>query len=188
MALTHRKMESFYPLMWLWVGLGNPGKKYENTRHNIGAMILHQMAPGSVSFTFDKSFNGEIGKTKTDEDHVFLVPHTFMNLSGDAVLKTMKYYKVKPENMVVLHDELDLVPHDLRYKFGGGHRGHNGLRDIIAKIGSPDFHRIRIGIGRPPNSDYSVSDYVLSKIPKSDIPEQQKIAELLSNNDLPFFD
>ncbi|MES0488884.1 MAG: aminoacyl-tRNA hydrolase [Leptospirales bacterium] len=171
--------------MWLWVGLGNPGKKYENTRHNIGAIMLRHVAPEYISYSIDKSMNGELAKMKTDEDHLLLIPLTFMNLSGDAVVKTMKYHKIKPDKMVVFHDELELEPLDVRYKFGGGHKGHNGLRDIIQKIGSPDFHRLRIGIGRPPNRDYSVADYVLSRMPKDDIPDRQSVMDILLDNKLP---
>ena len=107
-----------------------------------------------------------------------------MNLSGDAVSKTMKFYKVQPENMVVLHDEIELSPGQIQYKFGGGHRGHNGLRDIIQKISSADFHRIRIGIGRPSDEHMSVADFVLAEIPAADIPDINEIYRMLKEKNL----
>jgi PTH1 family peptidyl-tRNA hydrolase len=166
--------------MYLWVGLGNPGLKYENTRHNIGARILVDLFPG-VSLKPDKSLKSIKGEVIIESiKHVIILPQTFMNLSGDAVSQTLTYYNIKPENMIVLHDEIELSPGLVAYKFGGGHRGHNGLRDIILKICSNDFHRIRIGVGRPLMG--SVADYVLSKIPESETADLKIVQNIIDEN------
>jgi PTH1 family peptidyl-tRNA hydrolase len=170
--------------MQLWVGLGNPGNKYENTRHNVGATILRQLT-AQIDYKFDKSMNAFVGKASSgDKKFVYLIPQTFMNLSGDSVIKALRSFKINPENMVVFHDEIEMMPKKVSYKFGGGHRGHNGLRDIIQKVGVADFHRIRIGVGRPVNENISVADYVLSGIPQSDIPEIDEIERLLLHENL----
>ena len=170
--------------MRLWVGLGNPGDKYSNTRHNVGAIILQQLTRGN-DYKFDKSLNSMIFKNlSNDVKYVYLIPMTFMNLSGDAVNKTLRSLNLKPVDLVVFHDEIELPPEQISYKFGGGHRGHNGLRDIIQKIGTADFHRIRIGVGRPENEHISVADYVLSNIPQKDIPDIEKVEILLRKENL----
>jgi PTH1 family peptidyl-tRNA hydrolase len=165
--------------VYLWVGLGNPGAKYEKTRHNIGASILRALFP-DVPVKMEKSLNAFSGHIHTGtHKYILLFPQTFMNLSGDAVKKALKLFNIKPENMIVLHDEIELLPLKINYKFGGGHRGHNGLRDIIQKISSSEFHRIRIGVGRPVNPVISVADYVLSEIPLEEIPHVKDVQGLL---------
>lgn len=173
--------------MNLWVGLGNPGKQYANTRHNIGEILLRLMFP-DASFTMDRRFNSFLAQMDSGlagDDHqknILLLPQTFMNLSGEAVVKALHFFKIKPARMVVLHDEVELAPGKVAYKFGGGHRGHNGLRSIMEQISSPDFHRIRIGVGRPEDNRMSLADYVLSKIPQGDIPGPQQIWDLINEN------
>ena len=170
--------------MFLWVGLGNPGVKYEKTRHNIGAVVLKQITH-SCEYKFDKILNSFVSKGMVQEEKcVYLIPQTFMNLSGDAVSKALRTYQIIPENIVIFHDEIELPPAKIHYKFGGGHRGHNGLRDIIKKIGTPDFHRICIGVGRPEHENISVADYVLSDLPKSDAPLISEVETLLKEKKL----
>lgn len=163
--------------MQLWAGLGNPGTRYEKTRHNAGVMILEELFP-SISPQNEKKLKGLVAKVGAPA-LVLLFPQTFMNLSGDSVAPAMNFYKITPSDLVVFHDEIELAPGEVAYKFGGGHKGHNGLRDIIAKTGSAEFHRIRIGVGRPPHPDQSVADYVLSKMPSQELAPAEKVRKLL---------
>lgn len=153
----------------LIVGLGNPGKKYQLTRHNAGRIALMRLFQ-QLEFKPDKKLKGLVSKGKWNRtDIVLLMPESFMNLSGDSVQPALNYFKIKLEDVIVLHDEIDLPEMDIKYKFDGGHRGHNGLRDIIEKCGGGGFHRIRIGVGRPLNQAISVADHVLSDF--SPMPE-----------------
>ncbi len=146
----------------LIVGLGNPGAQYEPTRHNAGFWFLDQLArQANTSFRLETKFHGEVAKGNLGGAQVWLLkPTTFMNRSGQAVGALANYYKIDTVSILVAHDELDVPPGQLRLKQGGGHAGHNGLRDIIAHCGK-DFHRLRIGIGRPQQSGRPVADYVL---------------------------
>ena len=148
----------------LIVGLGNPGADYVDTRHNAGFWLVDAIAAErGLSFRFDKRHNADECKFKTDGRDVHLQkPMTFMNRSGQAVAGLMRYYKIKPEQALVLHDELDLPPGTNRIKQGGGHGGHNGLRDIISHLGNNGFFRLRIGIGHPGDAT-QVINYVLHK-------------------------
>lgn len=153
--------------MILFVGLGNPGGKYAANRHNIGFMALDQIASDHGFGPWKAKFQGEItegslGGVKT----LLLKPQTFMNLSGQSVGETMRFYKLTPADVTVFHDELDLAPGKLRCKTGGGHAGHNGLRSIHQHIG-PDYHRVRLGIGHPGHKD-KVAPYVLSDFAKAE--------------------
>ena len=134
----------------LVVGLGNPGRQYENTRHNAGFLFLdHLAAVKGFGWSLNGQFQGEVANLSLSNDKlVLLKPITFMNRSGLSVGGLLRYYKIKPEEMLVVHDELDLPEGVVRMKRDGGHAGHNGLRDIIAHVGSRDFYRLRIGIGR----------------------------------------
>tara|TARA_B110000008_G_scaffold212222_1_gene211193 strand:+ start:945 stop:1622 length:678 start_codon:yes stop_codon:yes gene_type:complete len=153
--------------MKLFVGLGNPGKKYTNNRHNIGFMALDQIANDHSFSPWKNKFQGQITDGKLGAEKVILLkPETFMNLSGQSVSETIKFYKIRIENIIVFHDELDLEPAKLRVKTSGGHAGHNGLRSIHQHIG-PDYHRVRMGIGHPGHKD-RVANYVLSDFAKSD--------------------
>ncbi|MDH3342877.1 MAG: aminoacyl-tRNA hydrolase [Gammaproteobacteria bacterium] len=146
----------------LIVGLGNPGSKYTKTRHNAGFWFVEELAAAhGGSFRLEKKFHGEVAKINLAGRDVWLLkPETFMNRSGDSVQSLMSFYQLQADNILVAHDELDLEPGDIRLKTGGGHGGHNGLRDIIAHSGTKDFHRLRIGIGHPGNKA-QVADYVL---------------------------
>jgi PTH1 family peptidyl-tRNA hydrolase len=153
--------------MKLFVGLGNPGKKYTNNRHNIGFMALNQIANDHSFSQWKNKFKGQITDGKLgDEKVILLKPETFMNLSGQSVSETIKFYKIKIEDIIVFHDELDLAPAKLRVKISGGHAGHNGLRSIHQHIGA-DYHRVRMGIGHPGHKD-RVANYVLSDFAKND--------------------
>jgi peptidyl-tRNA hydrolase, PTH1 family len=148
----------------LIVGLGNPGPRYQGTRHNAGFMVLDRLAE-TIRVSADRTkFASLYGEGSwLGEQLVLLKPQTFMNLSGRAVADAARFYKVPPANIIVVHDELDLPFGQIRLKEGGGHGGHNGLRSIIAELGSADFIRIRIGIGRPDKG--SAEKYVLAPFP-----------------------
>lgn len=149
--------------MHLLVGLGNPGKKYERNRHNIGFLAIDKIADKHGVFEFREKWSALQGKGRLfGDDAVLLKPQTFMNLSGDSVQPAAAFLKVAADHIVVVHDELDLPFGEVRLKFGGGHAGHNGLRSMIARLGTPDFLRVRVGIGRPPATFRGeVADYVL---------------------------
>jgi PTH1 family peptidyl-tRNA hydrolase len=151
----------------LIVGLGNPGREYESTRHNAGAIFVEQLATAyRASWQEEKKFFGATAQITIDNQPLrLLLPLTYMNRSGQSVGAIVNFYKIEPENILVVHDELDLTPGIARLKLGGGHGGHNGLRDIIAALGSQNgFARLRIGIGHPGNAKM-VADYVLKKAP-----------------------
>lgn len=135
----------------LLVGLGNPGGEYARTRHNAGFWLLDQAAADlGASFGLDKNFFGEVASARRGGERIHLLkPMTFMNRSGQAVGTLARFYKLEPEEVLVVHDELDLMPGQIKLKQGGGHAGHNGLKDIQAALGSPAFWRLRIGIGHP---------------------------------------
>ena len=168
------------------VGLGNPGPKYQRTRHNAGADFVRALA-NSVGATLstESKFYGETARISLNgRDIRLLVPITYMNRSGQAVSAITKFYQIEPQNILVAHDELDHSPGTSRLKIGGGHGGHNGLRDIIKNLGNnKDFARLRIGIGHPGHAD-QVADYVLKKPSKGD---QQLIDNSISDalNSLP---
>ncbi|WGE36062.1 aminoacyl-tRNA hydrolase [Actinobacillus genomosp. 1] len=158
----------------LIVGLANPGAKYEDTRHNAGEWLINEIARQfNVSLKEEAKFFGKVAKINAASGEVrLLVPTTFMNLSGKAVGALANFYRIKPEEILVAHDELDLPPGVAKIKQGGGHGGHNGLKDIIASLGnSNNFYRVRIGIGHPGSKEL-VSGYVLGKPSPQD---QEKI-------------
>ncbi len=139
------------PPIRLIIGLGNPGQEYENTRHNAGFWLADQMAEQlKASFTLERSFFAWVAKARVGGEQIIIAkPTTFMNRSGQAAGALMRFYKLTPPEVLVLHDELDLLPGHVKLKQGGGHAGHNGLRDIQSVFGSPDFWRLRLGIGHP---------------------------------------
>ncbi len=149
----------------LIVGLGNVGAEYERTRHNAGFWFVDELAAGTrASFRSERKFFGEVARTSVDGQEVWLLkPATYMNLSGQAVQAVAAFYRIAPAEILVVHDELDLAPGDVRLKKGGGLAGHNGLKDISARIGTPDFWRLRIGIGHPRTQGLAqeVADFVL---------------------------
>jgi peptidyl-tRNA hydrolase, PTH1 family len=145
----------------LFVGLGNPGDKYETTRHNAGFLWVEQIAAQTNSkFALEAKFLGLVSKLNPTSDTWLLKPTTFMNASGKAVAALANYYKISPAEILVIHDELDLPVGSVKLKFGGGHGGHNGLKDITAALGTGDFWRLRLGIGHPGDRN-EVINYVL---------------------------
>lgn len=153
----------------LIVGLGNPGREYETTRHNVGFVWVDELArEQKMHFNIDSKFHGLSARGKVGDDELWLLkPQTFMNLSGRAVGALAQFYKITPAEILVVHDELDLAPGITRLKLGGGHGGHNGLKDIIAQLGSKDFWRLRLGIGHPGERN-EVSNYVLGTARRED--------------------
>jgi PTH1 family peptidyl-tRNA hydrolase len=165
----------------LVVGLGNPGTKYERNRHNIGFLALDNIARRADATPWAKKFGGLLCEAQGahQKARVFLFkPQTYMNLSGEAVLAAAQFYKIAPDNIFVLHDDLDLLPGKLRVKIGGGHGGHNGLRSIDAHMGK-NYWRARIGIGHPGDKD-RVADYVLSNFSKEEWPLQEKMVDAIT--------
>jgi PTH1 family peptidyl-tRNA hydrolase len=148
---------------WLVVGLGNPGPGYAGNRHNVGQMALSQLADRmSVTFKNHKA-NAAVaeGRSATSGPRLILAkPNTYMNVSGGPIAALLRFYKLEPSRLIVLHDELDIPFDTVRLKFGGGHGGHNGIRDTIAALGTGDFTRVRLGIGRPPGRQ-PAADFVL---------------------------
>ncbi|KCV81986.1 peptidyl-tRNA hydrolase [Actibacterium atlanticum] len=153
--------------MKLLVGLGNPGPKYAGNRHNIGFMALDRIAEDHGFAPWRSKFQGLLAEGRLGREKVLLLkPETFMNRSGQSVGEAMRFYKLTPEDVIVLHDELDLAPGKCRVKQGGGHAGHNGLRSIHGHIGE-SYGRVRLGIGHPGHKD-RVSGYVLADFTKAD--------------------
>jgi len=165
---------------WLIVGLGNPGPGYSSNRHNVGQMVLDVLA-SRIGGTFKShKANALVLEGKLAGQRVVLAKSTgFMNLSGTPVVALCKFFSIPIEQVLVLHDELDLEFGDIRTKFAGGHAGHNGLRDIIAKI-SPDFHRVRFGIGRPPGQ-MEVASFVLQNFSTEERKELPTLLELAAD-------
>lgn len=147
----------------LIVGLGNPGPRHETDRHNAGVIFLHHLAKAyGGSLRGESKFFGEFGMADIAGRQVrLLFPTTFMNRSGQAVAAVCNFFKIDPANMLVAYDEIDFEVGVTRFKQGGGHGGHNGIRDIVNALGSPDFYRLRIGVGHPGHKSM-VSNYVLS--------------------------
>ncbi len=153
----------------LFVGLGNPGPDYEHTRHNAGFWWIDALAAElKLSLVGDKAYHGQVARTVVQGHTIWLLkPQTFMNLSGKSVAALARFFKVAPEEILVVHDELDVLPGQAKLKFGGSHAGHNGLRDIHAQLGSADYWRLRLGIGHP-----GVKSEVIHWVLKKPSPEQ----------------
>ena len=154
----------------LLVGLANPGPEYAQTRHNAGQWYVNQLvSQENIKLKAEAKFYGLTGRIQfAGNDLRILVPTTFMNLSGKAVAAMANFYRIKPEEILVAHDELDLPPGVAKFKLGGGHGGHNGLKDIISKLGNnKNFYRLRIGIGHPGDKN-RVSGFVLGKAPSKE--------------------
>lgn len=163
----------------LIVGLGNPGDQYEHTRHNAGFWWVDQLcAQSRSSLQSSSKLFGALGQLQPSSDKWLLKPNTFMNASGKAVAAVANYYKIKPAEVLIIHDELDLPVGQLKLKFGGGHGGHNGLRDIHAALNTADYWRLRIGIGHP-GDRHAVINFVL-KAPLKD--EQVLIDQGITNS------
>ena len=158
----------------LFVGLGNPGTEYEDTRHNAGFWWIDQLAQQlKVQLQPDKNHHGWVARTTLHGETIWLLkPATFMNLSGKAVAALARFYKIEPAHIMVVHDELDVVPGEAKLKLGGSHAGHNGLRDIHAQLGSDAYWRLRLGIGHP-----GVKSEVVHWVLKKPAPEQRIVID-----------
>ena len=154
--------------MYVIAGLGNPGREYEGTRHNVGFMTLDALADKYNIDVREKAFKGLIGKGMIEGNKVILVkPQTYMNLSGECIRQVMDYYKVDPSEFIVIYDDISLVPGGIRIRKKGSAGGHNGIKNIIAHLGTQEFPRIKVGVGdKPPRMD--LADYVLSCFSKED--------------------
>ena len=164
MSLLRRSREP--SLSHLVVGLGNPGPRYRDTRHNLGRRAVELIAD-ELGGSWRSRWNGRVSELRDSDERLgLLVPETFMNESGRSVAPALRFYKLPPERLVVVHDELDLELGDVRAKQGGGLAGHNGLRSLAEDLGTQDFLRVRIGIGRPERGDRRpVADWVLQPFP-----------------------
>ncbi len=158
----------------LFVGLGNPDTEYEDTRHNAGFWWIDQLAQQlKAQLQPDKNYHGWVARTTLHGETIWLLkPATFMNLSGKAVAALARFYKIEPAHIMVVHDELDVVPGEAKLKLGGSHAGHNGLRDIHAQLGSDAYWRLRLGIGHP-----GVKSEVVHWVLKKPAPEQRKVID-----------
>lgn len=154
----------------LLVGLGNPGPQHALDRHNAGFWLVDQIATREgVALRPERGFFGDVARIRLHGHELWLLePTTFMNRSGQSVGALARFYKIPPEAILVAHDELDLLPGQAKLKLGGGHAGHNGLRDLIAQLGTPNFWRLRIGIGHPGDRE-RVIGHVLGKPPQSEL-------------------
>ena len=159
--------------MKLVVGLGNPGKRYANTRHNVGFMVLDEIIKKYVASPHANKKLGAIIYS-LDKKRMLLKPQTFMNRSGGAVANIVRFYKIKPEDILVVHDDVDLVFGEIRHQFSRGSAGHGGVESIVEKLGTADFNRTRIGIGRP-NGKMEIDTYVLQNFMDEEKKELESI-------------
>jgi peptidyl-tRNA hydrolase, PTH1 family len=163
MRLFRRRGDQASTLDLLVAGLGNPGREYERTRHNVGWMVIDELARRHEG-SFRSKFDGQLSEVRLEGLRVALLkPETYMNISGKSISAAGRFFKVEPESLLVVHDDVDLEPGRLQARTGGGLAGHNGLRSIASALGTQDFLRLRIGVGRPGRGDRRpVADYVLS--------------------------
>lgn len=159
------------------VGLGNPGSKYENTRHNAGFICVDKIAEDLHVKMTKLKFKSLVGEATIDGKKVLLMkPSTFMNLSGEAVVEAMKFYKLPPEKVLIIFDDISLEPGKMRIRRNGSHGGQNGMKNIIYLSGSDQFPRIKVGIGKKPHPDYDLAAWVLSKFTDSDMKLISEVA------------
>jgi len=165
--------------MRLLVGLGNPGSKYENTRHNIGFRFLDELAKSEgLQFSAAPRFRAETATWMSPEGKIILIkPHTFMNNSGESISPLSRYYDIEPEEITVIYDDLDLPSGKIRFKKGGGHGGHNGLRSLNQHLENTNYTRIKVGIGRPSNGD--ITAWVLGQAGEDDRADEARIFHVL---------
>ena len=163
---------------WLIVGLGNPGKEYERSRHNCGFRALDILAQ-NLGVKVDKlKFQGLYNQTNYNGRKLFLLkPQTYMNLSGRSVVQLSAFFKIPPQNIIVMFDDISLEPGRLRIRANGSAGGHNGIKSIIQELGSQDFPRVKIGVGAKPHPDYDLADWVLSTVSKTEWPDYQDAME-----------
>ena len=163
--------------MKLVVGLGNPGDQYRRTRHNVGFLAADRLAALARARFTAKRFAAEMAEARLGPERVWIMkPQTYMNNSGESVGAALRFWKAEPTDLVVAHDDLELDPFRVQLKVGGGHGGHNGLKSVNAHVGTPDYARVRFGIGRPP-PPIDPTDYVLGKFAKADEAELEDSLE-----------
>ncbi len=168
--------------MFLVVGLGNPGEEYAKTRHNIGFMAADEIYSRYNFSPFKAKFEGLLSEGKIGEQKILLLkPQTFMNLSGNSVSKVANFYKIEPENIIVIHDDKDLALGKLKAKIGGSAGGHNGLKNIDSQIG-PNYNRIRIGVGSPQEHHTDTVNFVLSRFSKTEMEILQERINFISES------
>lgn len=180
--------------MYLVVGLGNPGKEYANTRHNAGFMAADEISRRFSFSAFREKFDGLVAEGNIGGEKVLLLkPQTYMNLSGNSVVKAAFFYKILPQNVIVIHDDMDLKLGQIKAKCGGSSGGHNGIKSIDSQI-SPNYNRIRIGVGHPAHQQNQVIDYVLSSFGREEkeilnqsIDTVADLIDILIKNGLPDF-
>lgn len=157
-------------ITWIIAGLGNPGMTYANTRHNAGFMGLDQLAKSNSIDVKTMKFKADTGDGSVGGERCLLMkPTTFMNLSGEAISQAAAFYKIPPERIVIMYDDITLPPGKLRIRRKGSAGGHNGMKSIIALLGTDEFPRVRIGVGAKPNPEYDLADWVLSKFSDEDM-------------------
>lgn len=165
-------------LTWIVAGLGNPGLEYENTRHNAGFLTMDELAKQCGVKLDQMKFKSDCGEAMLGEVHCLLMkPTTYMNLSGDAIAAAANFYKIPPEQVLVIYDDISLPPGKLRLRRKGSAGGHNGIKSIIAQLGTEEFPRIRVGVGAKPNPQYDLADWVLSKFSEEDMTALQPALE-----------
>jgi PTH1 family peptidyl-tRNA hydrolase len=165
---------------WLIVGLGNPGAQYERTRHNIGQLVVDELARRTSAVFKSHKTNARVAEGRIVPGGPRLVlakPNTYMNVSGGPVAQLMRFYSLQPDRLIVVHDELDIPFDTIKLKSGGGHGGHNGVRDIASALRSADFTRVRVGVGRPPGRT-DAADHVLSPFTSE---QRQVLPSLISD-------
>ena len=166
--------------MFLLVGLGNPGSKYADNRHNIGFKAILEIQDRFNFSAFTNKYQGLYTSGKIGEHKVhMLMPQTYMNKSGHSVAEVARFFRIKPENIIVFHDELDIDPLKVKMKIGGGEGGHNGLKSISSCIGNKNYQRIRLGIGHPGDKT-QVANYVLKDFPKAEAEKYEDILYYIS--------
>ena len=165
-----RQVETQSSVSFLVVGLGNPGEKYARTRHNVGFMAVDYMSEKLGIKVNKAKFKALVGEYNMSGKKVlFMKPQTFMNLSGEAVREAMDFYKLSPENTLIIYDDVSLVPGKMRVRLKGSPGGHNGIKSIIEHLGTNEFPRIKIGVGAKPNPEYDLADWVLGTFEKKDM-------------------
>ena len=165
-------------LTWIVAGLGNPGLEYENTRHNAGFLTMEELAKQCGAKLDQMKFKSDCGEAMLCDVRCLLMkPTTYMNLSGDAIAAAANFYKIPPEQVLVIYDDISLPPGKLRLRRKGSAGGHNGIKSIIAQLGTEEFPRIRVGVGAKPNPQYDLADWVLSKFSEEDMTALQPALE-----------
>lgn len=160
--------------MYLIVGLGNPEEEYSNTRHNMGFDVINKISEEYQIQVTKNKFKGLYGKgTIENQEVILLKPQTYMNLSGESIQEISQFYKIKPENMIIIYDDIDIEPGIIKLRKKGGPGTHNGMKSVITCLNTQEFPRIRIGIGKPQNNQ-DLINYVIGKIPKEDFQELEK--------------